>query len=198
MKEKRAKILKEALKLAPFDGWNKQTLSNAAAKAGFAPEYSQIAFPGGAKDAIDFFLRDLDQQMLDKLSKTGLESLKIRDRITLAVRTRIELLEKHRLAMRGIISFYSSPLNCSCTLPSLWKTVDSIWVAAGDTATDFNHYTKRITLAGVYSSTLLYWLKDESKDYQASWDFLSRRINNVMQINKAKAKLSGFFSRAKI
>lgn len=188
MHEKRIRILDEALKLVPFDGWNAKTLADAAEHAGFDPKYAQIAFPEGTADAVDFFMRCLDKQMLDKLSEYDLNKMKIREKIKLAVKVRLEISEQYKYAIRKTAAFLANPLNSGLATISLWKTVDRIWYAVGDTSNDFNHYTKRITLAGVYSSTLLYWLGDKSENHFDTWNFLDRRIENVMQFNKLKSK----------
>jgi ubiquinone biosynthesis protein COQ9 len=192
MQEKREQILQAALKLVPFDGWNAETLANAAINAGFDPNYAKIAFPNGVGELVDFFLRYLDRQMLANPPE-NLNKMRIRDRIELAVKTRLQVAEPHKLAVRKTVSYYAThPIDAA---QSLWKTVDEIWYAAGDTSADFNHYTKRITLAGVYSTTLLYWLNDRSENHADTWQFLSRRIDNVMQFNKVKAKTGDIFKR---
>jgi ubiquinone biosynthesis protein COQ9 len=195
MKQKQQEILKEALELVPFDGWTNATLHVASAHAGFEPEYAQIAFAGGVSELVDFFLRELDEQMAEELKTPEFTTMRIRDKIELAIKTRLQIAEKHKGVIRKTASFYANPFHAIHAAPSLYKTVDAIWYAAGDTSSDFNFYTKRTSLAGVYSSTLLYWLKDRSPDHQKTWEFLSRRIDNVMQINKIKAKTSGVFSK---
>lgn len=189
MQEKREKILKEALKIVPFDGWTASSLEQASKNAGFADKYAQIAFPEGASQAVELLLRKLDEQMLEKLKEYEISKLKVRERIPLAIKTRLELAAPYKQAIRKTLSLYTSGSNGLNAVPSLWKTVDQIWYAAGDTSSDFNYYTKRMTLAAVYSSTLLYWLSDKSKDHADTWDFLKRRIENVMQFNNLKGKV---------
>ena len=122
------------------------------------------------------------------MEKEGVAALKMRERIKNAVRIR---LERHagepRGGARGPWRCSSLPFNAGLALKLLYRTVDAMWYAAGDTSTDFNFYTKRATLAGVYSSTLLYWLNDRSPGSEATWGFLDRRIDDVMKIEKLKA-----------
>jgi ubiquinone biosynthesis protein COQ9 len=191
MQEKQHAILTEALKLVPFEGWTRQTLLDATKNVGLDPNYAEIAFPNGVRELVDFFLRDLDSKMLEKLEKSDLRTLKIREKIALAIKTRIELIADNKLAIRKTLAFYAQPQNVIYSAPALWKTVDTIWYAAGDNSSDFNYYTKRATLAGVYTSTLLYWLKDKSSGHYETWQFLSRRIENVMSFNKIKEKIYG-------
>jgi ubiquinone biosynthesis protein COQ9 len=123
------------------------------------------------------------------MEKEGIPALKIRDRIKSAVRLRLERHAGPREAARRALSTLSMPLNAGLALKLLYKTVDAMWYAAGDTSTDFNFYTKRATLAGVYSSTLLYWLNDRSPGAEATWAFLDRRIDDVMKFEKLKGQV---------
>lgn len=189
-------ILAQALPMVPFDGWNQQTLRMAAEKAGYKGTDAIRVFPNGAIDAVEYFLRSANDDMLKTLSSYNLETMKIRQRIATAVRVKLELLAPHREAVRKSLALLALPFNAGRGLKHLYETVDAIWHAAGDTSTDFNFYTKRLLLAGVYSTTLLHWLDDKSPAFESSWAFLDRRIEDVMQIEKAKAKLRGLFSRA--
>ena len=120
--------------------------------------------------------------MLDGLAERDLAAMKVRARIAAAVRLRLELLEPHREAVRRGLAFFALPPNAAVGLKCLYRTVDAIWYAAGDRATDYNFYTKRLLLAGVYSSTLLFWLDDASEGREATWAFLERRIAEVLKV----------------
>ena len=126
------------------------------------------------------------------MEKEGVASLKIRDRIKSAVRIRLERHAGNREAARRALALLSLPFNAPLALRLLYRTVDAMWYAAGDTSTDFNFYTKRATLAGVYSSTLLYWLNDRSPGGEATWGFLDRRIDDVMKIEKLKSQVKSW------
>jgi len=126
------------------------------------------------------------------MEKEGVANLKIRDRIKSAVRIRLERHAGEREAARRALALLSLPFNTPLALRLLYKTVDAMWYAAGDTSTDFNFYTKRATLAGVYSSTLLYWLADRSPGSEATWGFLDRRIDDVMKIEKLKSQVKSW------
>ncbi|HEY5598497.1 MAG TPA: COQ9 family protein, partial [Kiloniellales bacterium] len=110
---------------------------------------------------------------------------KMRDRIAVAVRTRLELLAAHREAVRRGVAFLALPINAPLGLKCVYRTVDAIWYAAGDTATDYNFYSKRLLLAGVYSATLLFWLNDASEGSAATWAFLGRRIAEVLKVGRS-------------
>jgi ubiquinone biosynthesis protein COQ9 len=114
---------------------------------------------------------------------------RIRDRISLAVRLRLEGMASHREAARRAVAFLSLPQNASLAAKLLIETVDAMWRATGDQSSDFNYYTKRALLAGVYSATLLHWLSDSSEDRRDSWVFLDARIEDVMKIQKMRGGL---------
>jgi ubiquinone biosynthesis protein COQ9 len=190
-----ADIIAHALPLVPFDGWNQQTLAVAAELAGYKKTDAIRVFPGGAIEAVEAFIRITDAAMLQALSNYHLETMKIRERIAAIVRLRLELLGTHHEAVRRTLSFLASPFYTHRAMKSLYATVDAIWYAAGDTSTDYNFYTKRLLLAGVYSSTLLYWLDDKTPDHDATWAFLHRRIEDVMQIEKTKHKIKNWIER---
>ena len=189
MKQKQQKILTHALKHVPFDGWTEATLLLASKEAGFDPNYGLIAFPHGARDLVNFYLQQLDDALAKALKKPDLQKKRIRDRIFTLVKTRLELAKDQKPIAKQTLSFYSLPTNAPYGMQSLWRTVDQMWHLAGDDSTDFNHYTKRTILSGVYSSTLLVYVNDTSKNNKNTWDFLERRIENVMQIGKCKSTL---------
>ena len=134
---------------------------------------------------VSFFLAEGDRAMLDELSRINLADMKVRNRIATAVRIRLEVDDGHREALLRAAAMKTGPSGAK----ALWRTADAIWHAAGDTATDFNFYTKRLLLAGVHSATLLCWLNDDSPGRETTWAFLDRRIADVMTIGKLKARL---------
>ncbi|MFO0389060.1 MAG: COQ9 family protein [Alphaproteobacteria bacterium] len=188
-------IITAALPHVVFDGWNQATLHKAAQDAGYKKTDVIRVFPQGAVDAVDVFLHLSDEAMAEALSHYHLEGMKIREKITLAVKLRIEVHMQHREAVRRTIGFLALPHYSWLSLKALHRTVDNIWYAIGDASTDFNFYTKRMTLAGVYTSTLLCWLDDKSPGHEQTWQFLDRRIADVMVIEKLKQKVRGLFSR---
>lgn len=185
--EVRARILETALPNVAFDGWTSRLLRDAAEQAGVSAGEARLAFPGGVLDLVDYFLADGDRRMAEALAHEEVATLKIRERITLAVRTRIEVDLHSREAMRRAITLLALPSSGTLGARTLYRTVDAIWRAVGDTSADFNFYTKRATLAGVFSAVTLYWFADESEGYAKTWDFLDRRIEDVMRFERAKA-----------
>jgi ubiquinone biosynthesis protein COQ9 len=189
MSDFKNQILDAALPAIVFDGWTVATLEKAALSLGLTAFDVKRAFPGGVADAIGHFSARADARMLETL-KTNytLEGMKIRERIATCVMVRLRANNQHREAVRRAIGFYAMPWNAAAGISALYATVDAMWRAAGDTATDYNFYTKRALLAGVFSSTVAVWLDDTSEDLSDTESFLRRRIENVMEIEKAKAK----------
>ena len=169
-------------------GWSDPLLERAAQEAGIEPGLAQLAFPDGAHNLLQFASQQSDEDLLRILETTDLQAMKIRERITFAVRKRIELMADHKSSVKRTMTTLVLPHNGVLATKLLYATVDTIWFGIGDTSTDFNFYTKRATLSAVYTSTVLYWLTDESQDSQPTWDFLDNRIENVMSFEKVKAQ----------
>lgn len=182
-------IIAAVLPIVPFEGWTMAALGEAAQKSGYRKTDVIRVFPGGAIDAVDMLSRLGDKRMLEALRQHPLETMKIRERIATAVRTRLDIHAPYREALRKAVAMHAMPFYAARGLRCLYDTVDAIWHACGDTATDFNFYTKRLTLAGVYGSTLICWLDDKSLHHAETWGFLNRRIEDVMKIEKIKGKL---------
>lgn len=189
LQAQREALVEAALEHVPFDGWTKQALLAGAEDLDLAPGEVDRLLPNGIRQAITTYVELIDRKMVEALDAKGLEDMKIRDRIATAVKTRLELVEDQKDTVRAALAFMSLPQNAALGLKLTHGTVDKMWVAAGDTSTDHNWYTKRMLLAGVYGSTLAYWLDDTSDGHAESWAFLHRRIGNVMQIPKITAKL---------
>jgi ubiquinone biosynthesis protein COQ9 len=181
----KTQVLQAALPHVPFDGWSDRTLRAAIAECRAAPGLARSLFPRGGVDLALAYHATGDAEMAGRLRATDLGGIRFRDRIALAVRTRLELADRE-LVRRGT-TLFSLPQHAADGARAIWATADRIWTALGDTSRDLNWYTKRATLSGVYGATVLYWLGDDSSDHHATWDFLDRRIEQVMQFEKLKA-----------
>jgi len=180
-------LLDAALMHVPFDGWSDTALAAALADTGLDATVAKAVFPRGPVDmALAYHARG-DAQMLAALQAADLGDMRFRDRIAHAVRLRLEAVEEKELVRRGM-TLFALPPYAADGARALWQTADHIWQALGDTSQDVNWYTKRATLSAVYSATVLYWLGATSEDDAATWAFLDRRIDNVMQIESLKAK----------
>jgi ubiquinone biosynthesis protein COQ9 len=178
----RDEVIEQALQEAAFDGWSLRTFQNAAETAGYTRHMVTAAFPGGVDEAMDHLADYADRKMLEALRLTNPEDLRVRDRIRTAALTRLEILNPHKEAIRQAVSYYAIPPRHFRAARLVWRTADRIWNWAGDTATDYNYYTKRGLLSGVLTSTSLAWLSDDDPEMAETTQFLDRRIDNVLKL----------------
>ena len=179
-------LLQALLPAVPFDGWTRAAMRAAAARAGVAANEIDALFPNGPRDAVAWFSRWADRQTLAALTAPKAQRLRTSERVALGVRTRLQILRPHREAMRRSLTLMALPQNLPLGAKLLYEVVDTLWYAAGDTSTDFNFYTKRGLLAGVYAATTLYWLDDRSDGTAATDAFLERRLAEVLAIPRFK------------
>jgi ubiquinone biosynthesis protein COQ9 len=183
----RAAILRAALQHVPFDGWSETAFRAAATDAGIDPALARAVFPRGPLDLAVAYHKDRDAAMTERLAAADLRAMRYRERVATAVRYRIA--ESDREVVRRGAALFALPQNAATGAELVWSTADAIWTALGDTSDDLNWYTKRAILSGVYSATVLYWLGDESEGNRATWEFLDRRIDDVMRFEKVKAQV---------
>jgi ubiquinone biosynthesis protein COQ9 len=184
-----ARLLQAALPHVAFDGWSETTFLAACEDAAVVPELARLACPRGAFDLAVRFHHVGDDAMRNALVKTDLTSMKVRQKITFAVRVRIELID-HKEAVRRAATLMALPQHAGEGAKLIWCTCDQIWTSLEDRSEDVNWYTKRLILSSVYASTVLYWLGDPSPNHEATWAFLDRRIANVMEFEKFKARVN--------
>ncbi len=189
MTDTRKIILKSALALVPFDGWSEYTLRQAAKRSGLTEADLKRAFPAGARDCAAFFLEEADRVLSEMLPEKELAHLRVPERIEKLILTRLANWIEVREVVRRTISFNALPWNSFMAHRMLYHTVDLMWRLAGDKSTDFSFYTKRATLAAVYSGTVLFWLDDNSENQRETALFLKRRLGNVADFGRFKKKL---------
>ena len=180
---------------ATFDGWNDEAVAMAAAELGIPAPRARLAFPGGAPDMVDAWFDAIDRAMARAFPLERVEAMKIRARIAGLVMFRLETINPHREALRRALAILAQPQNLGLAARLGWRAADRMWRIAGDTATDFNHYSKRAILMAVYGSTSLVYLDDSSEDLAATRAFLDRRIGDVMNFEKLKAGWRGSAER---
>lgn len=185
----RLALLEAILPHAVFDGWNEASLAAAAKDAGMSTGEVQLYLTGGVLDLIGFWSLELDRQARETIEDADLAAMKIRERVTFAVRRRLEAIGSDEEAARKARARLLLPDAAGLGAKLVWTTSDMIWRALGDPSTDFNFYTKRMTLSAVYTSSLTAWLADMSEDKAEAAAFLDRRIGNVMQFEKVKAQV---------
>ena len=180
---------------AVFDGWTKAAVDSAAARLGIDPAQARLAMPKSAAGKIDSYIEGIDRALEAWAADNDVQAMKIRARIRTLLWQRLQLMLPAREAVRSALSTLAMPQNFALAATLSWRSVDGMWRLAGDTSTDFNHYTKRMTLGAVYASTLLVWLDDHSLDQRETAAFLDRRIDNVMAFERVKARWRGSADR---
>ncbi|MBV7259092.1 COQ9 family protein [Erythrobacter crassostreae] len=176
---------------AIFDGWNETALVAAAEMAGADVDVAKLAFKGGPMEMIEAWVTSVDQAMEAEWPQERLAELKIRERIRTLVAFRLEAVADIDEAVRRAMAIMAMPQNARRSLKLGWRSADIMWRLAGDTATDYNHYTKRTILGGIYSATLAVFVNDDSEGKAKTYEFLDRRIDGVMKFEKAKAQFLG-------
>lgn len=184
----KALLLEAALMHVPFDGWSHTTFEAAILDSGVDRTIARAICPRGAVDLAVAYHKQGDAQMLAAFADHDASALKYSEKVALLLRLRLEAVEDKEAVRRGT-TLFALPQYAPDGAKLIWGTCDAIWEALGDTSTDVNWYTKRATLSGVYSATVLYWLGDTSDGHSATWAFIDRRIENVMQIEKVKSQL---------
>ena len=187
-------VLAAALPDAAFDGFTDAVLAKAGKTADVDAGALARLFPEGALSLVEYYSHWADGQMEQRLTQMDLPKMKIRERIAAAVLARLSVLKANKEAARRAGATLALPMHAALGAKLLYHSVDAMWRAVGDTSTDFNFYSKRGILAGVYGATLLRWFNDASEDESATTEFLAARIENVMQFEKFKAQAKKAFA----
>ena len=180
---------------AVFDGWTPKAVDSAAGQLGIDPIQARLAMPKRQADMIDLYVQEVDRALEAWATPKRMESMKIREKIRSLIWCRLEIMGPAREAVRRGLAILAMPQNVPLALRIGWRSADRMWRIAGDTSTDFNHYTKRMTLGAVYGSTLIAWLDDQSDKWSETAAFLDRRIDDIMKIEKFKAEWRGSSDR---
>ncbi|HVI05461.1 MAG TPA: COQ9 family protein [Sphingomicrobium sp.] len=176
---------------AVFDGWSRKAVDSAAAQLGIDPVQARLAIPKAPTDMIGLYIEEVDRALEAYFTNERLAGMKIREKIRALVWRRLEIMGPAREAVRRALAVLAMPHNLPIALKISWQTADRMWRIAGDNSTDFNHYTKRMTLGALYGSTLLIWIDDESEGLAETAAFIDRRIDDIMKFEKFKADWRG-------
>ncbi len=182
-------VLDAALPHVPLEGFSDTMLAHAGVDAGVGQEMLLHLFPQGPLSLVEFYSQHCDAEMETRLAGENLSQMKIRERIATAVLTRLAVLKPHKEAARRAAAFLTLPTHVALGARLVYRTVDAMWRAVGDTSTDFNFYSKRAILAGVYSLTLMRWFNNTGEDEAETHEFLLARIENVMRFERFKAEV---------
>jgi len=180
---------------AVFDGWTAAAVASAAAQLGIDPVQARLAMPKSQTGMIDLYIQEVDRALEARFTPDRMQGMKIREKIRALVWHRLETMDPAREAVRRALAILAMPHNLPLALRISWRSADLMWRIAGDSSSDFNHYTKRMTLGAVYGSTLLAWLDDQGEGRGETAAFLDRRIDDVMKFEKFKAQWRGSSDR---
>ncbi|MEM6939116.1 MAG: COQ9 family protein [Pseudomonadota bacterium] len=189
MSDPKEQLLDAALIHVAFDGWSEATFKAAIVDSGVGDTVARSVCPRGAVDLAIAYHKRGDAAMQAAMAAEDMSELRYRDKVARALRLRLEAIEDKEAVRRGT-TLFALPMYAPDGGKLVWGTADAIWTALGDTSDDFNWYSKRAILSGVYSSTVLFWLGDTSEGHEATWAFIDRRIDNVMQIEKVKSQVN--------
>ena len=179
----------------PFDGWTYKGLRIGLRAAGMAEEDAELLFPGGAADMVEAYCDLADRRMEEAAATLGLPEMRLTQRVRALIALRLRQKRPHREAVRRALSVLALPQHAGVAARCTARTVDAIWHAAGDNSADFSWYTKRAILAAVYTSTLPFWLSDDSEEDAATLAFLDRRLADVGRIGKLRGRLESLLER---
>ncbi len=174
---------------AVWDGWSETAVRSAAQDTGIDPDAALYAFKDGPMAMIAAWIARVDAAMEAALPPERLARMKIRERIRALVQFRLDAVEANKEALRRALAIMAMPQNVPAALKLGWRSADLMWRLAGDTASDYNHYTKRTILASIYGATLAVFVDDGSEDHAETRAFLGRRLDGVMKFEKVKAQL---------
>lgn len=186
---RRDALMLATLRHVPFDGWSLRAIHAGAAELGLDTATADNLLPGGPDEVMRLFHHWADREMLQRFEATPKDDLRTRDRAALALKLRLRACLPYREAVRQGVGFMAQPQHAVMATRLTWRTCDAVWHALGDTATDFNYYTKRGLLAAVYGAAAMYWLADKSEDMAATEEFIDRRIADVMQVPRLMGEL---------
>ena len=196
----RINLIKAMLTHVPFDGWTWEAMEQGATDIGYEMKKTSSErikifknlFKNGSIDFIDIFSEIIDFEVKENYNSIEAKPERVPEKIKKIIMIRLNLCQKYKEAVRSSISLSAIPVNAKISLNILYRTCNSIWRMAGDKSTDFSFYTRRMTLAAIYTSTLLFWLNDKSNDNVETEFFLDRRLNDISKISSIKKPFSEF------
>lgn len=187
-------ILTKFLENAPFERWSNHNLKSSAAECGFSSGYVSLLFNKGIDDLTGYFYQILNRSLAESFLKKNMYT-KIVDKISYLIELKLDLYDSHRRAIPLLVQYNIAPQNLRQTQSFLWQTCDQIWFLAGDKSTDYNYYTKRTLLGYVYTSSVMYWLSDESANYAETKKFIRCKLQEVLKLGQWKDSVMRFFEK---
>ena len=194
----RINLVKAMLTHVPFDGWTWEAMEQGAIDIGYQKKKTSSErikifkdlFKNGSIDFIDIFSEMIDLEVKENYNSIEPKPERVPEKIKKIIMIRLNLCQKYKEAVRSSISLSAIPVNTKISLNILYRTCNSIWRIVGDKSTDFSFYTRRISLAAVYTTTLLFWLNDKSNNNIETEFFLDRRLKDISKFSSLKRPLS--------
>lgn len=180
---------------AVFDGWSEAAVNSAAAGLAIDPAVARLAYPKDQVGMIAAYVEAVDEAVAEAFPPDVIAAMRVSQRIRALLLKRFEIMAPAREAVRRALSIMASPPNVPAAARLGWRSSDAMWRLAGDTATDFNHYSKRAILASIYAATLLIWIDDDSEDHVQTIAFLDRRLAGVARFERVKSDWRGSTER---
>ena len=194
-------LVTKMLNHVPDLGWTWDALYKAAFNSkklkSLTEEELQTLFDNKISNIIGIFNDKLDEEMYVIFNSQNNKNLGVTQTVKALVLSRFRASENRKSIIKTSLFFMAQPGNAYEALNQLMKTSSKIWEIAGDTSTGRNFYSKRLILAGVYSSTLAYWLAKETRSIDESEDFLDKRLDDVKNIGKISKQSIEVFERTK-
>ena len=191
----RARVLEAILPDVMFDGWSEDVLLRAITNSGVPEANAKLAFPRGLIDVVSEFHKSADREFVGELPNRIALMTSIGQKIKTAVMLRFEIAGRNKDAVRRAAAYFALPHHAVTGTQLLWGTVDQIWQSIGVEDKGVTYYTRRGSLAAIYSATLMFWLQDESDDLSAAADFLDRRLADQMRFGKITSAIKSPFQK---
>ena len=188
--KKRQVVLRFAKEFISEKGLTKNCLENISKKYGLNTDETDLLFPQGNIDLIKFALEQLNNDLEVYCRQIDLIRLPIHKRIRKVLLSKISLMNKDKPFYRTIFLNLLIPKKNFSLSSQLYNSVDQLWFIAGDSSTDFNFYTKRLILSGIYSRVMLFFFN--SNNQEELENILDESLKRVSKIPEIKSKLKIF------
>lgn len=170
-------------------GWTVGAMRRSAAELGLTAGETALAAPNGITDLIDHFFARAADQMHETLAAQELDAMRTHDRVAAGLLAWLQALDPDKAAVRKAAGRGLLPWGAGAAIKRVWSIADTIWDAAGDTATDYNRQTKRALLSAVIPPIILHWLHNDDRDKLET--FIQRRLQRAMKVGQAGGKILG-------
>jgi len=179
-------LLNTFLKNAAVKGWNQAALQSATHDLAIPPLEARRLFPDGLSELADYYIDEINNSLSSRYAQEAENGWKLSQKVAFALKLRFAIMAEHKKAISKLQSFLILPQNISHATRMLFRTADHIWYLVGDRSTDFNFYTKRISLAAIYGSAILFWLNDHSENHIETAAFIDRQLQRHVSFHNFK------------